>query len=234
MTTIPWAYTDSPGTLLWTWQTPHFIARIIGARVSQDGHTIIRCYSWEIGDLIRTHQGMPRILVEGDAESFEAAEALVQEHIGKSYHSFTAYREYVGAAATTFTLTTGAQIDVTDLIGTTCTAVVRQSGTVPGGETTIVTGEFSLHGYLWHLRTGLDVIEIRPEHVEHISNRSDAAQRASAIVSNEKYTGIGRMYRSEWTPGCTGMPGFDVGIVDHAGASTCPIHERTLIGADIP
>ena len=84
---IPWTFTDSPGILLWTWVTEHFAARITGAEVDNEedpnGRRIIRSYQWDVSDLMRTNQGLPRLLVEGTSGTFEDAEAMVREHPGQ-------------------------------------------------------------------------------------------------------------------------------------------------------
>ena len=46
-----------------------------------------------------------------------------------------------------------------------------------------------------------------------------AAERATEIVRGDLYSGIGRMYREDPRPGCTGRAGFMVGTVDHAALS---------------
>ena len=58
-----------------------------------------------------------------------------------------------------------------------------------------------------------------------ITNRSEAAERATAITRNDSYSGIGRIYREEPSRAAPGSPGFTMGTVDHAGAPRCPIHE---------
>ena len=61
---VPWTFTDSPGVLLWTWITDHFVARITGTEVENDedpeGRRIIRSYGWDLSDLIRTQPGPAR------------------------------------------------------------------------------------------------------------------------------------------------------------------------------
>ena len=88
-----------------------------------------------------------------------------------------------------------------------------------------VSGTFDVSNYKWRLTSSEEAFEILPEHVVRITNRSEAAERATAITRNDSYSGIGRIYREEPKPGCTGKPGFMMGTVDHAGAARCPIHE---------
>lgn len=222
---LPWTFTDSPGVLLWTWLTPHFVARISGTEaageVQQDGRRIIRSYAWDLSDLVRTQQGLPRPLVEGVRESFEAAERCVREHVGKCYDPRLGYRRFVGTLAYTFTLSTGEVVDVSGYVGTKCAVTVL----MPDGTERTVTGDFEVTHYKWRLAAAEQIIEILPEHVVRITNRSEAAERASAIVHGDTYSGIGRIYREEPRAGCTGRAGFLVGTVDHAGAARCPLHE---------
>jgi hypothetical protein len=215
---------------MWTWLTEHFVAKITGAEVSSPesdelpGHRTIRAYSWELADLMRTHQGMPRVLLEGMASSFEDADALIREHVGKCYDTRLGYGRYAGSLANTFTLATGELLDTTSLLGTRCTVTVM----LAGGGSQQVQGDLSLEHYKWRLRDGDQILEITPEHVSSVVNKSEAASRAAKVVHLDTYSGIARIYRDERKSGCTGTPGFMVGTVDHAGAVRCPVHEASL------
>jgi hypothetical protein len=232
---IPWAYTDSPGVLLWTWVTEHFVARISGAEVTGDDvdpvrsggspdRRVVRSYSWDVSDLMRTHQGLPRLLVEGTSPSFDEAEALVREHVGKLYDPRLGYLPFAGPLAYTFVLSTGERRDVSELIGTRCTVTVL----LPDRSERTVVGDFDVHHYTWRLSTPSELLEIVPEHVVRITHRSEAAERASTITRLDSYSGFGRIYAEDPRPGCTGRPGFTMGTVDHAGAPRCPLHEEGL------
>lgn len=224
--TIPWTYTDRPGLLQWTWVTEHLAARIHGSAIDVDGTRVIRSYGWELCDRVSTHQDMPRLLVEGQASSFEEAERRIREHVGKAYDPRLGYLDVAGAEATTFTLASGERIDAAPLVGTRCTVTLR----VPDGTRATVSGDLSIRHYSWILRAGAQAREITPEHVESITHRSAAAARAEVLLGGDGHTGIGRIYRAEWVPGCTGAPGFDVGVVDHGQAPACPVHERARQG----
>ena len=85
---IPWTFTDAPGVLQWTWLTEHFVARITGSEVDEPAagdRRLVRTYAWELGDLVRPQQGLPRLIVEGASAEFADAEARVREHVGKAY-----------------------------------------------------------------------------------------------------------------------------------------------------
>lgn len=224
----PWTFTDAPGVLLWTWLTPHFVARVTGAEVDNDeddeGRRVIRSYAWELSDLVRTTQGLPRVLVAGQASDFDEAEQRILEHVGKCYDPRLGYRKFAGPLAYTFTLSTGEVVDVSAFIGTRCAVTVL----MPDRTERTVTGDFAVTHYKWRLAAPDRITEIVPEHVMRITNRSEAAERATLIIRGDLYSGIGRIYREDPRPGCTGRAGFMLGAVDHAGAQRCPLHEAGL------
>lgn len=213
---------------MWSWVTEHLVARVSGQEVPGDeddrGIRNVRSYTWELLDLIRSNQGMPRLLIEGASRSFGDAELQVREHVGKCYDARLGYRKFAGSLAFTYSLASGEQIDVSSFIGTRCSVTVLLAD---GSERT-VAGDFSIDRYRWVVRTLDEQLEIVPEHVVRLTNRSEVADRAASIMRHDSYTGIGRMYRQEPRKGCTGRPGFTVGTVDHAGAAECPIHESGL------
>jgi len=222
---IPWTYTDEAGMVQWSWVTEHLAARIV-AVVSADasGNRVIRYYHWELADRMRLNQGMPRLLIEGDASSFDEAESLVREHVGKCYDPRLGYRRYAGSHAFTFELSSGERKDVSGLIGSEVTITVVASD----GSTHSWRGDFDVSGYRWRLRTSERVFDITPEHVVSITDRSAHAAEAARITHPDSYSGVGRIYREDFRAGCTGRPGFLPQTVDHAGATRCPIHESTL------
>jgi hypothetical protein len=225
---IPWTFTDSPGVLLWTWVTEHFVVRISGTEVEAeedpDGRRRIRSYSWDVSDLIRPSQGLPRLLVEGASASFEDAEQSVRQHVGKCYDPRLGYRRFAGPLAFTFILSTGESIDVSEYIGTRCAVTVL----MPDGTHRTVAGDLDVAHYKWRLTSAEQVIEVVPEHVLRLTNRSEAAERATAVTRVDSYSGIGRIYSEDPRAGCTGRAGFMMGTVDHAGAPRCPLHEAGL------
>lgn len=226
--TIPWTYTDQRGVLLWTWRTEHFVARVSGQEVENPdgppGARIIRSYNWDVSDLIKLNQGMPRMLIEGMSSTFDEAENSVREHVGKCYDSRLGYRPFSGPFATRYFLSTGEEVNVQPYLNTKCAVTVL----LPDRSERTVVGSFTANGYRWRLTTGDAVLEIVPEHVVAISNRSAAAERAAQAMDNDLYSGIGRIYREDPKRGCTGRPGYTVGTVDHAGAPRCPLHESDV------
>lgn len=224
---IPWIFTDAAELLMWSWVTSHFAARIQGREAedpSNPGLRNVLAYRWELLDLMRTHQGIPRQLVEGTSGSFDQAERAIREHVGKCYDARLGYRAFAGNLANLFTLATGEMVDVTPLLGTRCSVSVL----ISDGSTRTVVGDFTVDHYRWRINTPDEHLQVIPEHAVRITNRSDTAELAANVVRHDAYTGIGRMYREEPSLGCSGKPGFTMGTVDHAGAAPCPIHESGL------
>lgn len=224
---IPWQFTDEPGLLQWTWVTEHFLARIVGVEgrgVDGEGPRAVTAYRWELSDLMQRNQGMPRLLVEGAARRMEDAELQVREHVGKAYDPSLGYRRFAGVLTFMYTLANGERCDVSSYIGTNCAVTLLIAG---GGERTI-SGEFQVRNYRILVRTRDQEFDVVPEHILRISNKSEAAEAAAKVVRLDTYAGVGRLYREEFRPGCTGRPGFTPATVDHAGAPRCPLHEEGL------
>ena len=224
---IPWIFTDASDLLMWSWVTEHFAARIQGREAEDPDNPGLRnvlAYRWELLDLMRMHQGVPRQLVEGTSNAFDQAERSVREHVGKCYDTRLGYRAFAGSLAHQFTLATGERVDVTPLLGTRCSVTVL----LADKSSRTVAGDFSVDHYRWRIDTAAERLQIVPEHVTRITNRSEIADLAVRAVRHDAYSGIGRMYQEEPRPGCSGRPGFTMGTVDHAGAVPCPIHESGL------
>ena len=144
--------------------------------------------------------------------------------MGKLYDPRLGYRKYAGALAFTYTLSTGERFDVSPYIGTRCSVTVL----LPDRSERTVSGDLDVVNYKWRISNAEQAFEVMPDHVVRISNRSEVAERATAITRNQSYSGIGRIYREDPRAGCTGRPGFTMGTVDHAGAPRCPLHEQGL------
>lgn len=219
---VPWQYTDQASTVQWTWLTEHLVARIWADAIELDGERHVRSYAWEVCDRMTVGDGLPRLLVEGQASTFVEAERCVREHVGKAFDPRLGYRDYAGTEATTFTLASGERRDLGPLLGSRCHVTVI----LEGGERAVVSGDLSVRNYSIVLREGDRTRVLVPEHIASVSHRSAAAERAAGLVVDRRHAGFGRIYRAEWSPGCTGMPGFEVGTVDHGSAGPCPLHER--------
>ncbi len=219
-TPIPWVFTDESGILQWTWLTDHLVARISGTSAMVDGQRHVASYGWELCDRMTAVDGLPRLLIEGRAGTFDEAERAVREHVGKAYDPRLGYRAYAGGEATTFTLGTGERRDLASYLGSRCSLTVRESGAA----TVMVVGDLSVRHYSLVVRDGAVARDVIPEHVVHIDHVGPGGPGGGMSLSSVESGG--RLLRQEWSPGCTGRPGFDVGTVDHGGAAPCPIHER--------
>ena len=79
------------------------------------------------------------------------------------------------------------------------------------------------------VRLGDDDVVYTPDKiVQHAAGATALIVWTTEVVNADSYSGIGRIYRSERTTGCTGTPGYVVGTVDHAGVSRCPVHEASV------
>ncbi len=206
---IPWRYQDSTVVRIWRWETEHFLATITAQPAS---------FAWEVGDLIVPVDGEPRFLAEGQASSFAAAEADVRETIGKSYPVSLGYRAFAGALATTFTLASGARVDLGEFDGQRVAVTVG----LPGGHTQTLVGHAQVVHY--DLRVAPDArapVLIRPARIAAIAREGGGGASAATTT----HTGMGRVHRDRMRAGCSGQPGFLPDTVDHTGPP-CPLHEH--------
>lgn len=202
---------------MWTWHTEHFIAQVTAQQVQGGDERAIRSYHWQLADLMRTNQGMPRVLVEGMAGRFEDADLLVREHVAKCYDPRLGYQPFCGNLANEFTLSTGQRIDVSPFLGSRCTVTVQ----LPNGRREVLVGDLTVHHYRWRMRDGDQVVEVTPEHVVTIANQGPVATGGGDAPPPR----TSRITPGEYSRGCTGRVGFLAGTVDHAGSPPCPVHE---------
>lgn len=229
---IPWVFTDTPRVVLWSWCTPQFLVKIVameGTSLANDldadnsltAARHVKSYEWEIGDLIRPNQGLPRVFAYGITSTFSAAEDSIREHVGKAYAIKYGYMKFAGTLANTFETTDGQIVDFTRFINTDCMLTIRQ----PNGSDRKISGVLTVNHYKIRLKSDWRVLEVRPEHIVSAANASDIASRAIALRKQNTHSGIGRIHNTDKTPGCTGTPGFLPNTVDHAGCNECPVHE---------
>lgn len=173
---IPWAFSELPGIRRWTWVSDHAVCvidtELVDMGVAHAGGTdagrqASRSHTWSVADRIRTNQGVPRVLVEGQAATFEEAEAAVREHIGKLYDPALGYQAFAGSLAHTFTLANGERIDLGPFVGQQCAVTVRVGERANRG----LVGELGIHCYRVRLRSAGGVVEITPEHILSIHTR---------------------------------------------------------------
>lgn len=225
---IPWVFTELPSVLMWTWHTPQFLAKITAVEgmaaqeaVGDGAARMVKAFTWEIGDLLRPTQGMPRVFIEGMTSNFTEAESRIREHIGKAYSIRYGFLKYAGNFAFTFTIATGEIVDFTRFMNTDSTITMLE----PDGTERRISGMLSVSHYKIRMRSDWRVLEIRPEHIIGVENASEVVSRALALRKPETYSGIGRMHQANKVQGCTGVPGYLPNTVDHTGCPSCPVHE---------
>lgn len=208
---IPWRFSTSELLTTWVWTTSHFHATVVAEPAA---------FAWELGDLVTSTDGYPRLVAEGRTRRFAEAEQEIREAVGKSYPPTLGYRDYAGPLATTFRLATGRRVDLGEFEGQRVLVTVGEPGRAPSryiGVARIV------HHHVELRPDNGRTLRIQPSHILDIVRETGGGSRS---VDERGYTGAGRIYRDTHRPGCTGHPGFLPGTVDHH-AGVCPIHELT-------
>lgn len=202
---IPWSHTLTEIGSIWHWDTAHFIVTVTGDD---------RSFFYKISD---KSSGIERPFTDGRARSFEQAEMLVRETIGKAYPPGLGYQLYAGYLATTFRLGNGTDFDFGPWIGQEVTITAIDAD----GSDRSFTGHVSINHYDVILDISDRTLKISPTRILRVEGTA-----YTAPVSPASAPRAGRTYPGTMEPGCTGSPGFMPGMVDHFGI-TCPIHERT-------
>lgn len=199
---IPWAHESGDLGAVWIWSTPHFEVIVNG--------NVRSCY-YRISD---KSEGKAKPFADGQAGTFEEAEMLIRETIGKSYPVDLGYAPYAGYLATTFPTATGRKVDFAEYIGRAVNVTVLQ----PDGTRQYYTGVLQISHYHIELRTGKVNLKIIPTYIESIVPEIDSTirQRDTKLY--------GRTYKGRITPGCTGKPGIAEETIEHSGIA-CPVHE---------
>jgi hypothetical protein len=203
---IPWSHQISEFGALWKWDTKHFVVTVNG--------DVRSCY-FQIADKVSNPAGEPRPFQDGRAATFEQAELLIREVIGKAYKPALGYSQYAGALATTFRLANGQDVDLGPYTGHTTVATILS----PDGSTTDYAGVARIEHYELVL-AGEQTYRISPSHITalRISGRTANAPVASKAKANRTVAGT-------VTLGCTGKAGFLPNTIEHTGR-ICPIHEE--------
>jgi len=201
---IPWSHESGEMGAVWQWDTPHF-------RVVVNGN-VRSCY-YRIED---KSTGQIRPFEDGQAGTFDQAELLIRETIGKAYPPDLGYQVYAGYLATTFTIASGKKMDFAQYIGRKATVRVLQ----PDGQRKEYVGIVRVSHYNVKLSASNNVeLKIFPSYIESVEPHVERKTEET----NERV--FGRTYKGRVTKGCNGKPGFTPGLVDHDGLS-CPIHEE--------
>ena len=202
---IPWQHSSEDFGSVWLWETPHFVVTVNGNDRS--------CY-YTISDKSHARAGTVRLLSDGQSASFEQAELLIRETLGKSYHPSLNYQHYAGPLATTFRLADGRDLDLAPYVD----ELVRVTVLNRDGSRASYEGRAKVENYDLLLANDEGQIRISPSFIADIA-LSGVGRKA--VPQNR----LDRTVKGKMQPGCTGTPGFILGTVEHTGRD-CPIHEN--------
>lgn len=220
MKSIPWKYADINFVKSWTWKTAHFTAS-----VRSDGER----FFYIVLDRL---QGAERSIASGDAETFQEAEYFIKESIGKSYATRLGYQSYTGAAATTFHIYTGEEVDLHEFDGALVILDVIGKNQVAQS----FTGTLRLEGHDIYLFPDSTTRVKVPASFIYSIRKGDGRGVGSLqgkITGNttRDIVHVAKKPASRTVPGkkvvgCTGVDGFNVGTVSHPpGTPWCSIHK---------
>lgn len=205
---IPWAHETSDFGSVWVWETPHFIVTVNGDARS--------CY-YQIADKSARPDQPPAPLADGQAATFEQAEQLIRETIGKSYKPTLGYGHYAGPLATTFRIGTGSLLDLAPYAN----HEVDVTTIGPDGNDVSYRGKAKISHYELLLDTGALTIRISPTYLRTINLVGRNTMQAPVARP------VNRTVQGTLEPGCTGRPGFMPGTIEHVGL-VCRIHEERV------
>lgn len=200
---IPWSHESNEMGAVWKWETDHFQIIVNG--------NVRSCY-YRIED---KSTGRLRPFADGQAGTFDDAELLIRETIGKAYPKELGYGPYAGYLATTFITASGRKMDFSQFLDQRVTVTVLQ----PDGSEHEYEGILSIHHYHVELRTDKVHLQVYPSYIKSVA---PVVQRETRKTGGRVF---GRTYKGSVEPGCTGRPGMDLSLVDHDGLA-CPIHEE--------
>lgn len=202
MRAIPWSHESGEIGAVWKWETPHFEVVVNG--------NVRSCY-YRISD---KSEGGLKAFADGQAGTFEDAELLIRETIGKAYPPDLGYAAFAGYLATTFVTATGKKVDFAQFVDRAVDLTVLQ----PDGERKIYSGVLQISHYNVELHTDKIHLKIFPSYIEKVETKVEQSlrQREGRIY--------GRVYRGRIEPGCNGKPGLADDTIEHHGLP-CPLHE---------
>lgn len=204
---IPWSHEGSEFGSVWVWETPHFIVTVNGDN---------RSFYYQVADKMARPGADPRPLADGQAASFEHAEQLIRETIGKSYPPSLDYRRYAGALATTFTIADGTSIDLGPYTGRDVHVIAVGAD----GTDLTFTGRAHIENYDLVIDTPISAVRISPTYLRSITT----TQGRNLAPAEKPQQGTSRTTRGTVEPACTGRYGYLPGTVEHSGLP-CPVHE---------
>lgn len=199
---IPWGHSTTGLGSVWQWTTPHFRATVTGDNRS--------CY-WNLVDL---SDGRERLFADGRTSTFAQSERQVRETVGKAYDPRLGYQHYAGPLATTFTISTGEQVDLAPYHN----RPVEVAAITPDGGTANFVGTGRVSHYHFVVTQGEQQARISPTYIVNIAPPRRVGQPKPGRTNSRTFEGA-------VVPGCTGRPGFLTGTVEHVDL-WCPIHEN--------
>jgi len=206
---IPWTHETSEFGSVWQWDNPTFLVTVNGD---------MKSFYWTIADKSANPGSLPHPFADGTAGSFEQAERSIREVVGKAYPPSAGFRHFAGTLATTFTIGTGETVDLGVYEGRRVKVVVASRE----GEDETYRGCARVEHYELVLTSGDEALHIAPTFIMAIE--AEGFGGPSLRPTNTAGAGS-RTCQGQREPGCTGVPGFLAGTIDHHGA-LCPIHEE--------
>ena len=209
---IPWIHSSSEFGSVWIWETRNFIVTVNGSEQS--------CY-YVITNKSQKEQNM-RPFADGRAGTFQEAEELIRETIGKAYNPNLGYQGYAGYLATTFRISTGQKLDLGQYINKDVEVKVVNSL----GKTDSYFGVASVKNYEFMVTKDNKVTKIPPAYIREVIIPEKIVQKTLPSISY-------RIFSGHVTQDCNGIIGKMEGTVEHY-SGRCPIHERdsNLFGLD--
>lgn len=203
---IPWVHSSSEFGSVWVWENRNFIVTITGGEQS--------CY-YIITNKSQNAQEV-RPFADGRTTTFQEAEELVRETIGKSYSPKLGYQEYAGYLGTTFRISTGQKIDLGEYTNKEVEVQVINSI----GGTDSYFGVASVKNYEFLITKDDKVVIIPPAYIRKVIIPEGIVKKELPLVSYRTFNGT-------ITQECNGQLGKLEGTVEHYRGQ-CPIHEKDL------
>lgn len=198
---MPWRYQEGGHLKAWYWKTDHFEADI-----HSDGSS----FAYRIRD---SSSGHKRTIEEGRTTEFKKAQNKIVEVVAKSYPLKYGYRDYAGALATTFRISSGEPFDFGPYEGSRVILKVLNQGKEQS-----FTGAISVENYRIKI-TGDNnkSFQIPPHMIISVNPEYGTVKRSAGVKT--------RTVEGRYFQGCTGKMGYRAGTVDHpANVEFCPIH----------
>ena len=210
---IPWAHSVSDFGSVWKWDTTAFEITVNGNE---------RSVYYQIADK-SANPGQPaRPFADGTAATFEAAERLIRETIGKAYPPELGFLKFAGPYATTFQLGNGQRVDLGPFEGQR----VKVTVAARDAEDQVYRGVAKVKHYDLILTDGDNAVRISPSFIVDITIDGARPGMQRPAAGQATVGAGGRTTQGRVEPGCNGRSGFMPGTVEHSG-KPCPVHEES-------